>query len=163
MFDTILVVTDGTDTESSPAEFDSESHPVERAVELAATHGADLHALYVVDVAKHWDMAVERREAEGEAAVDAIADRAAERGVEATRHFRYGSRHEEIVDYAEAHDVDLIVVPSTTRSGLSRMLHPNDLAERVMRRTAIPVLGVDAGDVATDSAVGTGESQPTAD
>lgn len=134
MFDSILAVTDGTTPESAPTD---------RALDLAETHDAEVHALYVVDVPKDWDVAVERREAEGETAVESVASRGAERDVPVTKHFRYGSPHEEIVDYARTHEVDLVVVPSTTRRGISRVFHPTDLAERVMGRTDVPVLGID--------------------
>ncbi|AGN00953.1 UspA domain-containing protein [Salinarchaeum sp. Harcht-Bsk1] len=155
MFDSILVVTNGTDPGSRPAE---------RAVALAETHDAELHALYVVDVAKDWDMAVERREAEGEAAVEFVANRGAERDVPVVKHFRYGRTHEEIVDYAAAHEVDLVVVPSTTRRGLSRMLAPTDLAERVIGRTDVPVLGIDVADATEHGSAeeaGDGANAPT--
>lgn len=49
-----------------------------------------------------------------------------------------GKSADEIVEYAETHDVDVIVIGSHGRSGVYRMLL-GSVAETVMRRASMPV------------------------
>ncbi|TKX77756.1 universal stress protein, partial [Halorubrum sp. SD626R] len=118
LFDRVLVVT--ADTDAGRAAVDA-------GVEIAATHGASVDALYVVDTTEHWDMAVERHEREGETLVEAAESRGAAVGVDVDKWFRYGTAHEEVLDFAASHDADLIVVGSARRTGLDRLVHPETL------------------------------------
>jgi len=137
LFERVLVVTDG-DTTGDAA--------VAAGVDLAATHGASVDALYVVDTTEAWDMVVERNEREGERAVEAAAARGTARGVDVEKWFRYGTAHEEVLGFAKAHDVDCIVVGSARRTGLGRLIHPNPLPARLQRDGSVPVLVVGADD-----------------
>ncbi len=138
MFERVLVVADGEATGRTA---------VDAAIDLAATHGASVDALFVVDTTEHWDMAVERRERAGEAAVESAADRGARADVDVRKRFRYGTAHEEVVDYAATHDVDAIVVGSARRTGLDRLVNPETLPVRVQRGASCPVLVVGVDDV----------------
>jgi nucleotide-binding universal stress UspA family protein len=60
-------------------------------------------------------------------------------GVDFVHECLTGSPESEILDFAEAHDVDLIVMASHGRTGLSRLLM-GSIAEGVMRRAKCPVL-----------------------
>lgn len=133
LFERVLVPTDG----SAAAE-----RATETALELAHVHGATVEALYVVDTAEHWDMVVERREREGEAAVEAVEERGAELGVTVEKRFRYGDPSEEILDYADAAGVDLVVLGTERRTGVDRLVHPSRVVKRVAREAAPPVLVV---------------------
>lgn len=137
LFDRVLVVTDGGDAGDAAAE---------TAVQLAARHDASVDALYVVDTATHWDIVVEREEATGEDAVEAVADRGAVFGVDVRKRFRYGHAHEEVLDYADVHGVDLVVVSSSKPTGLDRLVHPDTLAPRVQREADVPVMVVGPDD-----------------
>jgi nucleotide-binding universal stress UspA family protein len=137
LFERVLVVADG-DTTGDAA--------VAAGIDLAATHGASVDALYVVDTTEAWDMVVERNEREGERAVEAAAARGTARGVDVEKWFRYGTAHEEVLGFAEAHDVDCIVVGSARRTGLDRLIHPNPLPARLQRDGSVPVLVVGADD-----------------
>lgn len=119
---------------------------VSTAVDLAATHGATVDALYVVDTAEGWDVVVERRERAGEALVEDAAARGEAVGVDVAERFRYGTPHEEVLDFADAHGVDLIVVGSARRTGLDRLVHPETVPTRVQRGASAPVLVVGADD-----------------
>ncbi|WP_224448611.1 universal stress protein [Haloprofundus salilacus] len=115
------------------------------ALSLAAAYDAQVDALSVVRMnasVDHWDMVVERREDGAEAALDAVGDVAAERDVSVTKRLRYGTPAEEIEQYAEHNDVDLIVVGEPNRTGLRRFLSPKSVADRVRKSTSIPVLTV---------------------
>ncbi|GAA0291970.1 universal stress protein [Halarchaeum salinum] len=137
MYDEILVPTDG----SAEAEV-----AVEHAVDIAATYGARLHALYVVDASAYatldvTETVVEDLEDEGEAAVEAIATAAADAGVETQRAITKGNVHEAITAYARANDIDLIVMGTHGRRGLDRVL-VGSVTERVIRTADVPVLTV---------------------
>jgi len=137
LFDRVLVVTDGGDAGDAAAE---------TAVRLAARHDASVDALYVVDTATHWDVVVEREEDAGEAAVEAVADRGAAFGVDVRKRFRYGHGHEEVLDYADTHGADLVVVSSSKPTGLDRLVSPDTLAPRVQREADVPVMVVGPDD-----------------
>ncbi|SEW00489.1 universal stress protein [Halobacterium jilantaiense] len=137
LFDRVLVVTDGGDAGDAAAE---------TAVRLAARHDASVDALFVVDTATHWDVVVEREENAGENAVETVADRGAAFGVDVRKRFRYGHAHQEVLDYADVHDADLVVVSSTKPTGLDRLVAPDTLAPRVQREADVPVMVVGPND-----------------
>jgi len=136
-FERVLVVTRDDDAGRAA---------VETGVGLAAIHGATVDALYVVDAAEQWDVVVERRERVGERLVERAADRGAETGVDVEKWFRYGTAHEEVLDFAAAHDADLIVVGSARRTGLDRLVHPERVPRRVQRGASSPVMVVGPDD-----------------
>lgn len=122
---------------------------VDTALSLAAAHGATVHALSVVEAGAgpgHWDVVVERREADAEAAVEAVADRAEAAGVETVKHVRYGDPDGTIAAYADDHEADLIVMGARDRSGIGRLVSAGAVTPRVQRRTAVPVLAVPEPD-----------------
>lgn len=112
------------------------------AIEFAEGYDATLHALYVVDVAKHWDMVVEREEEQGESLVESIETTAEERDVTTVKHFRYGGAVEEVLDYVRAHEIDLVIVGSPDRSGIDRLVRPTPIARRLVGCCPAPVLAV---------------------
>lgn len=133
LFDRVLVVTD-----DSPAGRVAAS----TALDIAAAHDSAVDALYVVDTTEHWDMVVERREATGERLVETVEMQGRDVGVDVDKWFRYGTAHEEVLDFAASHDVDLIVVGSARRTGLDRLVHPETLPVRVQRGADAPVMVV---------------------
>lgn len=133
LFNRVLVIADGEATGDAA---------VTAGIDLAATHGASVDALYVVDTTEAWDMVVERHEREGEAAVEAAKACGDERGVAVKKWFRYGTAHQEVRGFAEAHDVDCIVVGSPRHTGLARLVNPNPLPTRLQRDSSVPVLVV---------------------
>ncbi|TKX74215.1 universal stress protein [Halorubrum sp. GN11_10-6_MGM] len=136
-FERVLVVT--TDDPAGRA-------AASTAVDLAAAHGATVDALYVVDTTEGWDMVVERRERAGEALVESVEAAGAAADVDVEKWFRYGTPHREAVDFAAAHDADLVVVGSARRTGLDRLLHPDPLPARVRRGADAPVVVVGPDD-----------------
>lgn len=135
MFDDLLFPTDGSDGAESA---------LEHALDLAAAHGATVHVLNVVDTAydrfTHMDGEFrELLEEEGERVVDDAATRAGDRGVAVETAIAEGEPYEEIVEYANANGVDLVVMPTHGRSVLGRFLL-GSVTERVVRRADVPVL-----------------------
>jgi len=148
MYDNILVPTDGSE---------AAQNAVEQAVDLAERYDATVHALYVVDVdATNLTLGTEQVDrirqgridempevqAEADEATGQVADAAAARGVPVEEHVTAGSPSRAIRNFVEDHDIDLVVMGSHGRSGLSRVVL-GSVAEKVLRRTRVPVLVVD--------------------
>ena len=134
-YDAILCPTDG-----SPGSDAAVAH----ACYLADLADAEIHALFVVDEliagADGWDVVVEREEARGERALDAVDAAGAERGVPVEKHLRRGRPHEEILDAASEYGADVIVMGTHGRTGVGRFIAAGSVAERVVRHSEVPVL-----------------------
>lgn len=140
MTERILLPTDGTP---------GTDRAIEHAIDVADRDDASLHVLYVVDAEAYGsysgdeyvhefeglEAALERT---GRAAVDEIVDTATDAGIEATGVVRHGTPHEEILEYVDEADIDLVVVGSKRRSGEYRRLL-GSVADRVARLSAVPV------------------------
>ncbi len=150
MFGKILVPTDGSEAAQKAAPY---------AARLASTFDATVHVMYVVDTEAVSQALgseqVDRIEAgqfgemrelhEGAAsAIDRIRTDIEAEGIAIDPVIEAGVPDEVIVQFAEQHDVDLIVMTSQGRSGVRRALL-GSITERVARATTIPVLVVDAG------------------
>ena len=148
MYDHILIPTDGSDTANVA---------VDHAVDLAKQYGAELHALYVVDVdAVNFGLGTEQVDRirqgnfgemtelkeKADEATDAVVSAAADHGVEVREEVRVGTPHDVIAGYADSNDIDLVVMGSHGRSGVRRALL-GSVTERVLRSTHVPVLVVD--------------------
>jgi nucleotide-binding universal stress UspA family protein len=142
MYDKILVPTDGSE---------ATDRAVENAVDIASRYDATLHVLYVVDASVYAsietgaDVVVGALEKEGETAVRDVVDRAEAAGVDVVSDVVTGSIHREILDYADEHGVDLIVMGTHGRTGLDRYLL-GSVTEKVVRRSEVPVLTVRTAD-----------------
>ncbi|MFB6195482.1 MAG: universal stress protein [Haloplanus sp.] len=142
MYQDILVPTDGSDASTAA---------IDHAVSLAATYDAHIHALYVVEQGVYAPLDLETAmieealETEGEAAVAAVADAAEDAGVEVQTGVVEGDVRDTILDYAEANDVDLIVIGTHGRRGVDRYLL-GSVTEQVVRSSPVPVLTVRAAD-----------------
>ncbi len=70
--------------------------------------------------------------------LEVARERAADAGVEIETESVLGRVSREVVEYADEHDVDHVVVGSHGRTGASRILL-GSVAERVVRRSPVPV------------------------
>lgn len=141
-FNEILVPTDGSDA-VTPA--------VETALDMAQTHDATLHALFVVEPPASiggagegftgLDNLIEELEEEGHHATEAIAERASDSGIETKTAVRRGNPRDDILAYAIDHGIDLIVMGTHGRTGIERTLL-GSVTETVIRHSEIPVLTV---------------------
>lgn len=121
---------------------------VARALDLARTFDATVHALSVVDtgVEPRGLEAEEREELRGQLetrgreATVRIAERAAELGLEAARDVREGSPYRAILAYADEIGVDLIVMGTRGRTDADVRL--GSTTERVIGLADEPVLAV---------------------
>jgi len=142
MHDTVLVPTDGSEHAVRAAE---------HGAYLARAFDATVHLLNAVDIqaaaglfdAGGIDEAfVERLEAEGEEAIDAVEAAVGEGSRVRTAMVR-GEPSGAILEYAEDRDVDLIAMGTHGRSGLNRYF-AGSVTERVVRLAEMPVLTVRA-------------------
>ncbi|WP_227380843.1 universal stress protein [Haladaptatus halobius] len=142
MFNRILIPTDGSE-EVFPA--------VETGFEIAQTHSATIHVLYVVKKQQPfaefgggvgwWYDLMEQFEKEGERSTTEIAAQANNIGINTKTAIRRGIPQNTILVYADEHDIDLIVMGTHGRTGVTRALM-GSVTETVVRHADIPVLTV---------------------
>lgn len=119
MYDRILIPTDGSDTANLA---------VDRAIDMADRHDAELHVLYVAEKTRDEPIQKGLKEKlgeelnEGKDEIEDIEQRATERGVETVTTIEPGVPRTTIEDYAEEHDIGLIVIGSTGASDITERL-----------------------------------------
>ncbi|TMT85186.1 universal stress protein [Haloterrigena sp. H1] len=122
---------------------------IDHAIAVAEHTGADLHLLYVVDsdvyssysgdeYVHEFEGLESALEQVGDDALESAAEAADEAGIETTTVVRHGAPHEQILDYADEADVDLLVMGSKERSGEYRQLL-GSVTDRVARLATRPV------------------------
>lgn len=141
MYTRILFPTDGSDAATAALGY---------ALDVAAAHDATLHVLNVADTTRDsltriGDEVVDVLEREGREIVDAAAERARDRGVPVVADVLQGDPGETILEYADAADVDLVVMPTHGRKGLHRVLL-GSVTERVCNASDVPVVTVNPAE-----------------
>jgi nucleotide-binding universal stress UspA family protein len=143
MYDSVLLPTDGSD---------GAADALEHAIGAANAYGAPLHVVSVVDRRVSLAAAPEEKESvraelvdSAETAVEELAVRARERGIEVTTATPEGVPHREILAYAEESDIDLLVLGTHGRTGREKRLNLGSTTERVVKAAERPVLVVDIG------------------
>jgi nucleotide-binding universal stress UspA family protein len=139
MYDTILVPTDGSEGSLAAAD---------HALDLATTHGATVHVLFVADVRMSPITEDMDREEVLELVAEAdqhptepILERGRQRDVPVVDAIRHGVVHEVIDEYVDDNDIDVIVMGTHGRAGLDHTLL-GSVTERVLRTVKVPVLAV---------------------
>ncbi|MGB9941137.1 universal stress protein [Methanosarcina sp.] len=136
----IVVATDGSE---------NSQRAISYGVEIAKLSGATVHALYVVDTTSFssipmdagWEVMYETLRKEGEKAISDVQKRGEVSGVEVREVLLEGHPSNEIIDFAENNNADLIVVGTLGKTGLDRFLM-GSVAEKVVRGSKVPVLVV---------------------
>ncbi len=149
-FKKILIATDGSEHVKKA---------VAHAIELAKIYGAELHAIYVIDLKADYTKSLHtdrpggglRRilrnqlpdmyKKEGEAAIQYIEDLAKKEGLSIEKCILVGHPAEQILKLAEEQSFDLIVMGTLGRSGIEKFL-AGSVAEKVIRNSSVPVLTV---------------------
>lgn len=85
------------------------------------------------------DEIIQRIEEHGQAIIDHMADQLD--GLPVQAQVGKGNPYEVILDYAQTHDIDLIVMGTHGRSGLDRYLL-GSVTEKIVRMSDVPVLTV---------------------
>jgi nucleotide-binding universal stress UspA family protein len=149
MYDDVLIPTDGSDAVETA---------LQHGLRIAENEGATVHGLYVVDkritdaadADTRPDVEATLRE-EGEQALDDLQDAADRKGLPVVTDRRTGTPYKEILDYAEAEAVDLVVIGSHGKSPREKLTSLGSVSERVVDGASTPVLVVrDAETAATD-------------
>ncbi|SDZ86420.1 Nucleotide-binding universal stress protein, UspA family [Haloplanus vescus] len=131
MFDRLLIAVDGSDCSTRAAKY---------GFELAARYGAD------VEVVSVFSGDMER----AQAVLDAAADLATDVGIGADTAVLSGKPGRTIAARASERDADLVIVGRSGRAGVKERLL-GSVAERVLRRSEVPVLTVPDGDLDSDT------------
>ena len=138
MYGTILIPTDGSDEARKAAQ---------HGIELAATLGATVHTLYVMDLPgapralsiRDDEEEVRREYREyGERVTGEVDGMASDAGVECVTALKSGTVHEEIVRYADEEGVDAIVMGTGYQGRFGALL--GTVAEKVVRLSTVPVI-----------------------
>lgn len=137
-FTDILVPTDGSEGAAAA---------VDPALALASEYGSTLHTLSVVDVMAlgpdvRTEIIMEGLEDSAQSAVDALEERALSAGIsEVAKAVEIGYPYSEIRTYVEDNDIDLVVMGTHGRSGISRYLL-GSVTEKLVRTCPAPVMTV---------------------
>ena len=140
MYSKILVATDGSE---------QNHQAVLEAIGLAKSEKAELHCLYIVDTIAFaslpmdvtWENVYNVLYQEGKEAIELVKKQAKKDGVKFFSSVLEGNPAVEIVKYAQENSIDLIVVGTLGRGGLSRFLL-GSTAEKVIRTAPCPVMVV---------------------
>ena len=130
-------------TDNSQVSIEAARH----GLEIAKLMNSKVYVIYVVDIMPFvglptegfWETIREVLEEEGKEAFKKIEEISKEVGVDITTEILEGSPAEEIVKYAEKKGIDLIVMGTSGKSGIDRILL-GSVAEKVSRRAQCPVL-----------------------
>lgn len=136
----IVIATDGSE---------NSQRAISHGIEIAKLSGATVHALYVVDTTSFtsipmdagWEAMYEILRGEGEKAISEVKELGETSGVEVREVLLEGHPSNEIIDFAEKNNADLIVVGTLGKTGLDRFLM-GSVAEKVVRGSKVPVLVV---------------------
>jgi nucleotide-binding universal stress UspA family protein len=132
-----------------PTDFsENAQHAVTYAIELAKQCSAKIHLLHIPVIPTYLLMdlsyspgpeAVTRILNESQDALDEQAQALAASGVEHFTAIREGTVHEVIRDYAKEHDVDLVIVGTHGRTGVSKLMY-GSVTERVIKTVHTPII-----------------------
>lgn len=137
MYDRILVPTDGSETVDQV---------IDAALDIAVHHDATVHLLYVADTNRPSHTSAEAGlddvlEDEGDQIVDEAAERVRQRGLDVVPAVQQGNPAPTIVEYADESGIDLVVMPTHGRTGVTRLVL-GSITERVVRASEVPVLAI---------------------
>lgn len=134
-----------------PTDFsENAQHAVDYAIALAKKSSARLHLLHTPVIPTYLLMdlsyspgpeAVTRILNDSQEALDTQAKGIAAAGVEHFSAIREGTVHEVIRDYAKEHDVDLVVLGTHGRTGVSKLMY-GSVTERVIKTVHTPIIVV---------------------
>lgn len=121
---------------------------VDQATAIAEAEPTTVHFLHVIDVGTEMSASAsgniapqltETLEEEADSALDNAVNRAEEMGVSYNRTTREGDPYEVITEYSAEHDIDLIVMGASGRSGLKERLL-GTTSDRVIRTVDTSIL-----------------------
>ncbi|AUX08065.1 universal stress protein UspA [Halalkaliarchaeum desulfuricum] len=141
-FETLLIPTDGSDRAETAGR---------RGLDLAGALDASVHVLSVADSSVATGTGYsgdsprvrERLREQANARATSFSEEAASRGLEATAAVREGIPAREIVDYADEHGIDAIVMGTSGRGAVVRAI-VGSVADKVVRTASVPVMTINS-------------------
>lgn len=139
MYEQILLPTDGSEAAEGA---------IEQAIDITERYDAALHILYVVDVTattlniRGSDTSLDQIEEEGQEVIEDSIQKTEQSEIgTVTGSVIEGIPDEAILEYADEHDIDLIVMGTQGRTGLDRYII-GSVTEKVVRHANPSVLTV---------------------
>lgn len=132
MYQDVLIPTDGSD---------GTRQSIDHGLAIAKRFDATIHALSVVPEGPLGTLQNDTAIAAADRAVERVEREAAREDVEVVTAVEQGVPHEEILEYADEHGADMIVMGTQGRTGLDRVLM-GSVTERVVRMADVPVVTV---------------------
>ena len=144
LYKKILIATDGSEYIKKG---------VTHAIELAKLYGAELQAVYVMDIKVDYgpksylstDISTEGLENflrhEGEEATKHIEEQAAQEGLSVKKWIVKGYPAEELLKLADEQSIDMIVMGTLGRSGIEKY-GLGSVSDKVIRNSRIPVVTI---------------------
>jgi len=130
MYDRILVPTDGSPSAEAAAR---------HGLVIAAAFDASVHAISVVGDDERNERLAEAQAKDAIANLEELVEQESDRPCQSV--IEHGTPYEAILSYASENDIDLVVMGTHGRRGLSRVLL-GSVTERVIRLSNDPVLAV---------------------
>ncbi|WP_225335458.1 universal stress protein [Halomicrobium urmianum] len=134
----ILVPVDGSEQAECAVEFVTEQYPDATVILFHVINPAEAGYSAEASVPTFSEEWYDQEKARAERLFDELEAAADATGTSVERVVEVGRPTTAIVDYADEHDVDQIVMGSHGRSGVSRILL-GSVAETVVRRASVPV------------------------
>ncbi|ELY52599.1 universal stress protein [Natronolimnohabitans innermongolicus] len=136
----VLVPIDDSDRSTQALEFACREYPDAAITALHILDPGDFYAATGIEggAMANYDEIQKHHENRAEELLTQARETAAEHDVEIETDHVIGGVSRSIVDYAEEHDVDHVVIGSHGRTGASRILL-GSVAENVARRSPVPV------------------------
>ena len=132
MYQDVLIPTDGSD---------GTRQSITHGLTIADRFNATIHALSIVPEGPLGTLQSDAVTPAAHRAVDRIEAEASRNGAEAVTAVEQGVPHEAILEYADDHGIDMIVMGTQGRTGLDRLL-VGSVTERVVRMADVPVVTV---------------------
>lgn len=141
MYDQVLVPTDGSERAMTALAHGSQ---------LASRYDATLHLIHVVETTgvtealddEQFEVALDRIERAGREAIETLVAEARQRdSTDVESAMLHGVPHEEIREYIETEDIDVVVMATAGRTGSERAV-VGSVTERLVRTSPVPVLTV---------------------
>lgn len=137
----ILIATDGSKTAE---------HAAALGIKFAQQYGAKVYAAYVINLTASEAILIDEAwateeceacEKIGHRAISSVEEKAKFAGLETESIILKGDPAEKILDFADKHNIDMIVVGSLGKSGIERFAL-GSVSEKIVRHANVPVLVV---------------------
>lgn len=159
----VPVLTTNQDPPGEPVEYDTVLIPTDgsSAAEVVSDHGlsiadhldASIKVLAVIGTGEGLPSPSDPSRKEAEDAVDAIAQKATQRGLEASTYVQTGTPYRRIREFIGAHGVDLVAMGKHSRAAIKRHLI-GSVTEKIIRTSEVPVISMTASSPDREPMIG---------